>query len=316
MKRVAGIGFVALLLLLTCCGIPKKDDEISFLCESGLAYVTEEGTVYCVNTDGTSLEFGENVGRIAGWNQLMVLLLNDGIVRIYDSHTGNMITSHDCINDVEQDSGTGNGSMEDFIDTCKFFEENSKVEELIYYREDCFAAKVNGEWLGPAAELYPDVSFDDVNKMVGIRPHEPDFVLYKDGSVISTNSTYHDYKNLLKADIKYADIAEGFEAFFLGNDGKVYSQKDTSALEWENVKNITAYAEKVVGVDKTGKVLLESETSRHAEEVSKWKDVNFVDYEGYFLVGVDKNGNVLATNEAVEYFSLDIANMPKVRVGR
>ncbi len=316
MKRLFLTILVGLMLTIVGCGSANDNSKVSICVGSNISYVQDDGTVYCVRAGQPAITLGENVKDVVGeWDEL-ILLCNDGTVMIYDPYTGDKLTSEYCYDKAINSPGTGDRVMAAYADVCAFFEENKKVDDIIFYSPDVFMAKVNGEWIGPACEWFLDVDFNQARKFVGSNPNEPDFLLNDDGSIICLSGYYHDVKGLLGDDKKYKDVDESFETFFLGEDSKIYAQKDTVALDWENVEQISVYAYNVVGVDKAGNVLLENETSRHYEEVSTWKDVIYVEYAGDFIIGVDKAGNILATKEAVERFSLDLENLPKVRVSR
>lgn len=316
MKRLFLTIIMGLMLTIVGCCSANDNSKVSICVGSNISYVQDDGTVYCVRAGQPAITLGENVKDVVGeWDEL-ILLCNDGTVMIYDPYTGDKLTSEYCYDKAVNSPGTGDRVMAAYADVCAFFEENKKVDDIIFYSPDVFLAKVNGEWIGPACEWFPDVDFNQARKFVGSNPNEPNFLLNEDGTVTNLTGIFKDNTGILVSGKKFKDIEEDFQPFFLGDDLKVYSYKASPSTEWNEVKQISTYADNVIGVDKSGKVLLENEKSRHYEEVSAWKDVIYVEYAGDFIIGVDKAGNILATKEAVERFSLDLENLPKVRVSR
>lgn len=308
---------IILLLILSGCTKNAERGKTSLAFDANrLAYVTDKGTAICVSEGGEIRELGNDVKKLLMYDMAIILLNNDGTVMIYDPYTGDKLTSEYCYDKAINSPGTGDRVMAAYADVCAFFEENKKIDDIIFYSPDVFLAKVNGEWIGPACEWFPDVDFNQARKFVGSNPNEPDFLLNEDGTVTNLTGIFKDNTGILVSGKKFKDIEEDFQPFFLGDDLKVYSYKASLSTEWNEVKQISTYADNVIGVDKSGKVLLENEKSRHYEEVSAWKDVIYVEYAGDFIIGVDKAGNILATKEAVERFSLDLENLPKVRVSR
>lgn len=312
-----------LMIIVACLGMSSCANKVvshntlekAFLCEAGqISYITEGNEVCYLQKDGITgiYEASDNAKAIYGNSQVTVLLKNNGSVKVYSYETHMPINSKYLREKVE-DEGTGNGGISEYANMCEFFEQNGGVEELLFWNQEYYAAKINSKWIGPLIEAYPDVDFAGVVKLAGLS-YEPTYALRNDGKIETLADAPAYLKKQINEEHFYVDILVGVdELFLLDSSGEIYSSRKSNAKDWENIVAISG-TNSLAAISKNGNVLLESEHGSLKSEIEDWKDIILISKQDEGLVGVNKEGYILMTSKEREYYQAELSSLPRVRL--
>lgn len=295
MKKVLGLSILAVLLIALGSILMKKsqvvyDIEEQVICgESYIAYITDEEKVFMITEEGTAyVPEAEGVRKIFGYGSAIILLLNDGSIKVYDWPSGLYVTgdnyeSHD---------------FEYYIPLCNLIEAQGNVDDLFCIDGGCIGVYKEGQWISYPSFIEID---NDAIKIIGNCP-EPEMWLKSDGTVAAScgNVITEIMEKKIESWTDVKDIAIGFAPFALLSNGTVVTvfpnpQDAADIEEWQDICYLTAAPYITAGLTADGKVLVRSPKDDAILQAEEWKNVCFVKAFSNYLFGVDKDGRLLLT---------------------
>ena len=286
--------------------------------QSYIAYITQDDNVFFIDWNGNKkiLQDSENVVKILGDEQALILLHSDGLVDVRHSDTGEPLTEKECLDYInEDDESTLNGTIAEYIDLCKFFESHSDIQDMVLLERGSYIAKIGGKWYGDLIDGNPMLKAVSPYRIIGSVGSLPEYVLNEDGKIIRLPEASSVEFLMPDASRTYIDAACYEEPYFVGSDGYVYTMGPRKIPEFHDAVTISTGFYMTAIIDKKGKAQIKSNsTSEEYKEALEWNNLVFLAVDLNSLIGIDRKGNVEFTSSIEDRFNIDYKELPKAKV--
>ena len=319
-KTLTIIISLSIIILFVSClktGKPIKG-SILLVKQSYIAYITHDDNVFFIDLNGNkrTLQGSEGVVKILGTEQVLILLHHDGLVDVRHSDTGEPLTELECLGYLNEDEeGTKNGTIADYVDLCKYFESHSDIQDIIVADPNCYVAKIDGKWYGDLIESNPQLESVSLYKIIGSVGNPAEYVLDEEGRIIRLPDATSAEFLIPDASVTYVDASCYEKPYFVGTDGLVYTMGPRIIPEFHDAVAVSSGLYMTAVVDKNGNAQIRSNsTSEEYKEALEWKNLVYLAVNWDSLVGIDSKGNVKFTSSIEEKFDVNYKELPKAKV--
>lgn len=311
---------ISIVIIFTNCSRTVEPIKGSILVasQSYIAYITQDDNVFFIDWNGNKkiLQDSENVVKILGDEQALILLHSDGLVDVRHSDTGEPLTEKECLDYInEDDESTLNGTIAEYIDLCKFFESHSDIQDMVLLERGSYIAKIGGKWYGDLIGNNPELESISPYKIINGVGSPPEYVLDEEGKIIRLSDASSAEFLMPDTSKIYLDAACYEEPYFVCADGYVYTMGPRKIPEFHDAVTISTGLSMTAVIDKNGKAQIRS-NSRNEEykEALAWNNLVFLAVNLDSLVGIDSKGNVKFTSSIGDRFKIDYKDLPKAKL--